>query len=152
MKMTKKAFQLFVLAFALLFAGALNAQSETTKPNPERRQPMSADEMAKKRTDHQKETLGLSDEQYQKVYEINKKGAEKSMALRKEAREDREARMKEAQAMEAEQMAQMNKVLTPEQYEKYKMGKEKNKEKMKERRGPRPEGGGRGKGPGNKED
>lgn len=144
--MTKKAFQFLCLGLALILSNALYAQSGEGKQGRQQKQPMTAEERAQKMTDRQKAELGLDDAQYQKVLDINKKHAAKLDGLHKKSREDHAKQKEEIQTLEASRQAELNKVLTPEQYEKFKTNKEMKKEKMKSRKGGRPGGKGKGKG------
>ncbi|MFM9951489.1 MAG: hypothetical protein ACKV1O_26375 [Saprospiraceae bacterium] len=149
MKITKKAFQFLILGLALILSNALYAQSGEGKQGRGQKEPMTAEQRAQKMTDRQKTELGLDDAQYQKVLDINKKHAAKMDGIRKKSRAEREKQKAEMQTLEASRQADLNKVLTPEQYEKFKMNKEKKKEKMKARKGGHP---GKGKAPGKQED
>lgn len=82
------------------------------RPTPEK--------MAEKRTDHMKEQLGLNDDQYKRMYEINLSQARKHQALAAERREKMKAERAELQKRYAT-------VLTPEQLKK-----------LEERKGERP--------------
>lgn len=152
MKMTKKAFQFLCLGLALILTNALAAQSGSEKQGRGQKEPMTAEQRAQKMTDRQKAELGLDDAQYQKVLDINKKHAVKMDGIHKKAREEREKRQAEMQTLEAARQTELNKVLTPEQYEKFKMNKEKQKEKMKGRKGGHPGHEGKGKAPDKQED
>jgi len=153
MKMTKKAFQFLCLGLALILSNALYAQSGEGKQGRGQKEPMTAEQRAQKMTDRQKAELGLDDAQYQKVLDINKKHAAKMDGLRNKSSEEREKQKAEMQKLEASRQADLNKVLTPEQYEKFKMNKEKKKEKMKSRKGGHPGGlKGKGKTPDKQED
>ncbi len=152
MKITKKAFQFLCLGLALILSNALYAQSGDEKQGRGQKEPMTAEERAQKITDRQKAELGLNDDQYGKVLDINKKHAAKMEVVHEKARVEREKRKAEMQTLEASRQAELNKVLTPEQYEQFKMNKEKKKEKMKSHKGDRPGHPGKGKGSGKQED
>ncbi len=131
MKVTKKAFQFLCLGLALLIGNGLSAQTESAKPQNGARKPMTAEERAMKRTDKQKAELGLSDDQYKKVLELNRKQAKDMESMRTDAKEEHEKRAEKMKAKESDHEAEMSKILTPEQYQKFKANKENRRDKMK---------------------
>lgn len=93
------------------------------------RQPKSAEEIAKIRTDELTESLGLSKEQQKEVYALNLERAEKIKA----AREDRTARgAKMREEMKADR-ERLNQILTEEQREILKQQQADRAEKFKAR-------------------
>ncbi|RQP17294.1 MAG: hypothetical protein EAS52_09165 [Parapedobacter sp.] len=104
------------------------------------RQPKSAEEIAKMRTDELTESLGLSKEQQKEVYALNLERAEKIKA----AREDRTARgAKMREEMKADR-ERLNQILTEEQREILKQQQADRAEKFKARQEAKKDGKFRG--------
>ncbi|GGC28704.1 hypothetical protein GCM10011386_20900 [Parapedobacter defluvii] len=104
------------------------------------RQPKSAEEIAKIRTDELTESLGLSKEQQKEVYALNLERAEKIKA----AREDRTARgAKMREEMKADR-ERLNQILTEEQREILKQQQADRAEKFKARQEAKKDGKFRG--------
>jgi len=104
------------------------------------RQPKSAEEIAKMRTDELTESLGLSKEQQKEVYALNLERAEKMKA----AREDRTARgAKMREEMKADR-ERLNQILTEEQREILKQQQADRAEKFKARQEAKKDGKFRG--------
>jgi Spy/CpxP family protein refolding chaperone len=95
-------------------------------------QRMNPEEMAKKQTAELKEVLGLDKLQEKNVAEINLNAAKEMAEMRKSREEgsDREAMREKMDAARKKTDTEMKKVLTEDQYEKYKTYLE---EKRKER-------------------
>lgn len=94
-------------------------------------------EMAKRQTDQLKETLNLNQDQEKKVYDLNLKNAEEMSTLRGEMMNgggDREAMRAKMTKLREAQTAEMKKILTDSQFEKY-------EKYLEERRGMRGSGG-----------
>lgn len=144
-KMMKQAVQFLFVGLALVLATSAFAQQGAGRANPGGKPKMSAEERAKMMTDRQKENLGLTDEQYKKVLEINTNHALKHEGQRAEAQKAREERQAMAQKIEESREAELRKVLNDEQFAKLQQNKQQMKEKAQERKtqGPPP----RGKGP-----
>lgn len=132
-KMMKQAIQFLFLGLALVLATSAFAQRQG-RPGPEGRTQMSAEERAKMMTDRQKENLGLTEEQYKKVLEINTNHALKYEAQRAEVQKAREARMNTAKDIEASREAELRKVLNDEQFNKMQQNKQQMREKAQERK------------------
>lgn len=105
----KKNALMIVLAGLVSF-GAFAQDKKTERPVRTGERP-TPEKIAEKRTSYMKEKLGLSDDQYKKMYEINLSEARKHQALAAERRE----KMK---AERAELKKQYAAVLTPEQLKK----------------------------------
>ena len=104
----KRAGVMLALSFVIMQA---SAQKDSTAHSPETR--------AKSITDKMKSELTLSDDQYNKVYDINLKYAQKN----KEALKEEGTRLTKLKAMKAEneeKNKELKGVLTEEQFEKYK--------------------------------
>lgn len=110
------------LFFTMMLA-AISLTSFAQQPNGGRqRREFNPEEMATRRATQVKETAQISDEQYQKVYDLYLKQAQEEQAKMKEAQEkgerpqfDREAMQKQREANEAA----LKEILTPEQMEAY---------------------------------
>lgn len=121
--------KLFVLLFTVFaFAMAIPAVAQD-KSNEDR---------ARALTDHMKEKLLLSDEQYSKVYNINLSFVNKTSGLRNSGG-GRLAKARKLKDADGERDKALKGVLTDEQYKTYKSQKEENREefkkRLKERRG-----------------
>lgn len=109
------------MALVLFTLGAAHAQEKQQKTPAER---------AKYQTEHMTKELALDPDQVSKVQAINAKYAEKAQALRAERQANAAAMKGKGAAMMDARMAELNTVLTPEQYAKC----EKNMEEMKAKR------------------
>lgn len=101
-------------ALMILLAGlvSLGAFAQDKKENPRRGgERPTPEKMAEWRTKKVKETVGLSDDQYKKLYAINLDEAKKNQAKMEERR-------KAMQAERATYKAKLETVLTPEQLKK----------------------------------
>lgn len=97
------------------------------------------EEMVKRQTKEMVDSLGLNEKQAKQVGVINKKYGEKTRALFAEGRDgDREARREKMNTQRTEKEAELQTVLTPEQFKKY---KELEKERIEKRRTRRSNGG-----------
>ncbi|MET0394391.1 MAG: hypothetical protein ABW019_14690 [Chitinophagaceae bacterium] len=121
----KSAF--IALAVLFFFAGTASAQ-DSLKTTEGRARAISQ---------KMKTELSLSDDQYNKVYEINLKYAQQNETIRKSS-DDRMAKMQAIKAGNEAKNNELKAVLTKEQFEEYKKMqkelREEAKEKMKERR------------------
>jgi hypothetical protein len=117
----KRAGVMLALSFVIMQA---SAQKDSTAYSPETR--------AKSITDKMKTELTLSDDQYNKVYDINLKYAQKNTeALKEEG--TRLAKLKTMKADNAEKSKELKAVLTEEQFEKYKSMRKEAKTGMKQK-------------------
>ncbi len=146
MKIMNQAIQMLTLGLILVCSISLNAQPGQARGKGDARPQLTPEERAQKMTDRQKENLGLSDEQYKKVLEINKNHALKYEAQRAEAQKARETRQATAQEIEASRETELRKVLTDEQFARFQQNKQQMRDKAQERKtqGPPPH---RGRGP-----
>lgn len=86
---------------------------------------MSPEDHAKNKSEHLKQELGLSEDQYTKVYDLTLKVAEKIDVIKKDDTMDQEKKKKFIQGNMKDYRTEMKKILTPEQFEKFEaMGKE----------------------------
>lgn len=126
---------LLMLGFILAGQAALQAQSGPRRgADAPPTQRLTPEERAKRLTDRQRQNLGLSDEQYKQLLEINTNHALKHEAQYQEAQKAREQRQAMAKEIEASRDAEMRKVLTDEQYAKYQQNKQQRIEQAKARR------------------
>lgn len=107
----------FALLAVLVSMGAFaqgNAKQKWEKPSPEK--------VAEFRTNRMKDQLGLTDQQYKKVYEINLAEAKANEAKMAEHRAERQKKMADkqeaAKVKRAEKNSKYSGILTPEQMEK----------------------------------
>lgn len=114
-------------AIIAIFLGSVitaAAQSTNSTKTPEER--------AKTLTEKMKTTLSLTDEQYPKIEAINLKYAEKNQSLRSSSK-GKLSKYKSLKSSLKDRDKEMKKVLTPEQYEKYKEMMEEMKRKAGDR-------------------
>ncbi|MBR3702328.1 MAG: hypothetical protein IKM12_02100 [Alistipes sp.] len=97
---------IIISLFALLFSVASFAQDAGQKI-AERKAP-SVEQIAKRRADMQRKTLGLNDGQYQKLYKLYLKQAKQQ-----------KARMEQMKKEQAKTKDQLKKIFTEEQWAKY---------------------------------
>lgn len=119
---------MMALALVILTAGA-HAQ-ESGKPR-ERKDPA---ERAKARTEHMVKELGLSAEQATRLEALNLKYAEENEVKRAETEQDRETRRAEMKARHAGYEADLQSLLTPEQFAAWTKKKEERKAKHMDKR------------------
>lgn len=115
----KKNALMIVLAGLVSF-GAFAQDKKTERPVRTGEKP-TPEKIAERRTSHMKEKLGLNDEQYKKMYEINLSEARKHQVLAAERREKMKVERADLKKRYAE-------VLSPEQLKK-----------LEERKGERPD-------------
>ncbi len=94
---------------------------------------MTPEERAKKKTDHLNEELSLTDDQYNKVYNLTVKVSEKIDVIKKDETMDEERKKEFIQGNMKDFENEMSKILTAEQFEKFQDLKKKHK------KGPKPE-------------
>lgn len=143
-----------LLSFAIISGGLIFAQQNQPRLTPEQREAKRA-EMHQKMDDRQKEHLA----KMQKDLNLSNAQVQQIQALQDKNRAEREANMQKHEKMRAEKMeqmkakraehdAEMQKILTPDQYKKWQQQRVENMQnrmdKMKMRDGKR--GGSRGKG------
>ncbi len=126
-----------LLILGFIFAGHTASQAQS-RPRRDADAPpaqrLTPEERAKRLTDQQRQNLGLSDEQYKQLLEINTNHALKHEAQYQEMQKAREQRRAMAKDIEASRDAEMRKVLTDEQYAKYQQNKQQRMEQAKARR------------------
>ncbi len=111
--------------FAALAAGCLLAATTTSaQQRPARsRQPMTAEQMAKHRTERMTEALKLDEVQKQEVYKLNLEQAQQMSRMREQhkeaAAEKREAAREQMQKQAADYDAKLKKLLSAEQYKQW---------------------------------
>ncbi len=104
-----------IVGCSFLSMSQAKAQSAQATQVPEYKTP---EEQAKKLTDKMKSELTLTDTQYQPVYDINLKYANKGQDLMKST-EDKKAKMEAMKSTMADKDNELKAVLTPDQYKKY---------------------------------
>ncbi len=111
--------------FAALAAGCLLAATTTSaQQRPARdRQPMTAEQMAKHRTERMTEALKLDEVQKQEVYKLNLEQAQQMRQMREQHREaaaeKRETDREQMQKQAADYDAKLKKLLSAEQYKQW---------------------------------
>ena len=130
----KQFLPFFFLGLALTLTTATYAQSRPGRGAAPRAAEVSAEERAQRMADRQKENLGLSEEQYQKVYEIHLVHARKHEAARADRQRDTEQRRANMEAIETSRDNELRQVLTEEQYQKYQQNRQQAADRVRERR------------------
>lgn len=111
--------------FAALAAGCLLAATTTSaQQRPAHgRQPMTAEQMAKHRTERMTEVLKLDEVQKQELYKLNLERAQQMHQMREQHREaaaeKREAAREQMQKQNADYDAKLKKLLSAEQYKQW---------------------------------
>lgn len=119
------------LVAAILLMGLMSyaqGQGNGHGHGPGHDQQATPEERAQKMTDHMKVELQLTDAQYKEVYEINLATAKNQAEIEKRQKEQRSA-------LREQHMADLSKVLTPEQMEKAKNLGPERKGKMRHHKG-----------------
>lgn len=131
--------------FTMTFAGAYAQRSQGASKGGQDKESMTPEQRAEKMTARMTEELGLSEDQKQKIYQINLENAQKRQVQREEMQEDQKAKRAEMQAQNQVQNAQIEAVLTPDQKTKWEEVKKENRKEIQERSGSgRGHRGGRG--------
>jgi Spy/CpxP family protein refolding chaperone len=134
-----KQSRIWAAALAIVtMAGLAAAQPEGDGPRRGAADP----EMREKMKERMKTELGLTDEQSAKMEEAMKAHMERVKALR-DGGGDREQNRAKFEELQAQHEKDVSAILTPEQFEKWKAGRERMKEHMK-KKGGRPGGPGGG--------
>ena len=119
---------LFTIVALLLSASTFSQQPQRREFKPE--------EMATRMADGMKKELNLNDEQYKSVYNLYLKRGEEMKARREKGQQsqqvDREARREEMKKSQEVLNAELQKILTTEQYSQY---EEMLKKQQQQRRG-----------------
>ncbi|WP_153799242.1 hypothetical protein [Foetidibacter luteolus] len=115
---------IFSVVLALSAFVATQAQSSNLKNS-------TPEERAKMQSDMMKEKLALTDEQCQKVSTVNLKYARQMDALKNDGG-GRFAKMRKAKSAMGDKDGELEKIFTPEQFEKYKTFKKEMMDKAKE--------------------
>jgi Cft2 family RNA processing exonuclease len=113
------------LTLFIAFLTGISVSGFTQKTD---RRPFTTDEMAQRKTDRMKTELGLNEDQYKKVLEINTSMAKERETLRNT---HREAFIKQQESLDKE----LASVLTKEQMEKREIRKKDVRNRMEARRG-----------------
>ena len=116
---------------SLIIIGFLLTTLSFAQP-PQGDRQFNMEEMVKRQTKEMVDSLGLNDKQAEDVAAINKKYSEKMRTLFQESRDgDRAAMREKMMSMRTDKNAELEKILTPEQFKKY---QEMEKKRMEERR------------------
>lgn len=91
---------------------------------------MTPEEHAKKKTDHLKAELNLTEDQYSKVFNLTLKVSEKIEAIKKDDTMDEEKKKKFIQGNKKDFNKEMKQILTAEQFEKFQSMKKESQEHM----------------------
>lgn len=127
--------------FTMTFAGAFAQRGQGSQ----QKEPMTPEQRAEKMTMKMTEELGLSEDQKQKIYQINLENAEKRQVQREAMEEERKAKREEMQAQTKAQNEQIVAILTPEQKTKWEEVKKENRKEIRGgTRGGRGHHGGKG--------
>ena len=106
--MKKNFFRTAIMSLALVLGVNIANAQMGKMPSP--------DEMAKMQADQMKQTVNLTDDQYNKVLVVYKEGSEK---MQKMFQGGGQPDMSEFGKMQEEQNKKLQEILTPEQYKKW---------------------------------
>ncbi|SMD42596.1 protein of unknown function [Aquiflexum balticum DSM 16537] len=124
--------------FMMTYAGAFAQRGQ-------QKEMQSPEQRAEKMTAKMTEELGLSEDQKQKIYQINLENAKKRQEQRESMQAEREAKRAEMQAQAKAQNDQIEAILTPEQKTKWEEVKKENRKEIREgSRGGKGHRGGKG--------
>ena len=127
--------------FTLTFAGAFAQRGQGGPRGGQQKESLTPEQRAEKITTKMTEELGLSEDQKQKIYQINLENAQKREAQRAAMEEERKAKRTEMQAQNQVQNEQIEAILTPEQKTKWEEVKKENRKEIQERSGSGHRGG-----------
>jgi Spy/CpxP family protein refolding chaperone len=131
--------------FTMTFAGAFAQRGQGGPRGGQQKESMTPEQRAERMTNKMTEELGLSEDQKQKIYQINLENAEKRQVQREAMVEERKAKREEMQAQTKAQNEQIEAILTPEQKTKWEEVKKENRKEIREgSRGGRGHRGGKG--------
>jgi len=124
-----------MLSLGIVLITALTLQAQG--PKGEERNP---EEIAKRQATKMKKDLVLTDEQYDKVYEIVLNRTGKMKAMRMDTQQEKSAKREEMKAMNEKTNADLKGILTEEQMAKHLKIQQEHKQSRKDKRGPKGEG------------
>ena len=101
---------------------------------------MDHEAMATRQTERMKTELALKDEQYTKIFAINKEFIQKRMELRRDSTQTKPAMHAEMQKLKADRDTKLKAVLTEEQFTKWAAVEAKRDEIRKEKQGGKSKG------------
>jgi uncharacterized membrane protein YgcG len=137
--------------FTMTFAGAFAQRGQGGSKGGQQKESLTAEQRAEKMTTRMTEELGLSEDQKQKIYQINLENAKKRDAQKAAMEDERKAKRTEMQTQNQAQNKQIEAILTPEQKTKWEEVKKENRKEIQERsrngrghRGGKGSSGGRG--------
>ncbi len=84
-------------------------------------------------TDSMKAHLSLNEDQYTKVYDINKNFSDRMATLRKDNQVQRMEKAKQMKDLSQQRDSSLKTVLTPQQYDMYEANKKERREQAKEK-------------------
>lgn len=111
---------IYVIAIALMFSLTSYAQQTNDKQNTQTKQAPTPEKIAKNHAERMKQQYLLGDDQYEKVYKLCLKKAEKQVALRNEMQKEQE-----------QMNAEMKKILNETQYERYEQHQNRSRQMMR---------------------
>lgn len=126
-----------VMLLLTLCGTMLLAQAQTPAPQPKPRHHARKGDPAQnidKRVAHMTQRYNLNETQQKQVRELMQSAGTKMKAVRDKYPDNREAAAPELKQLRQEYHAQLKRILTPEQYEKWKADAKARHEKMKARR------------------
>jgi periplasmic protein CpxP/Spy len=131
--------------FMMTYAGAFAQRGQDNRKGGQQKEMQTPEQRAEKMTMKMTEELGLSEDQKQKIYQINLENAQKRQEQRESMQVEREAKRAEMQAKAKAQNDQIEAILTPEQKTKWEEVKMENRKEIREgSRGGRGHRGGKG--------
>jgi len=129
--------------FAMTFAGAFAQRGQGGSRGGQQKESMTPVQRAERMTIKLTEELGLSEDQKQKIYQINLENAEKRQAQRDAIQEEQKLKRTEMKAQNRVQNERIEAILTSEQKTRWDKVKKENRDKIRE-------GSRRGEGRGNR--
>ncbi|MCL6260063.1 DUF4890 domain-containing protein [Aquiflexum sp. TKW24L] len=121
--------------FTMTFAGAFAQRGHGGSKSGQQKESMTPEQRAEKMTTKMTDELSLSEDQKQKIYDINLENAQKRQAQREAMQEEHKAKRAAMQAQNQVQNEQIVAVLTPDQKTKWEEVKKENRKEIRERSG-----------------
>jgi protein CpxP len=121
--------------FTMTYVGAFAQRGQDSRKGGQQKEMQTPEQRAEKMTTKMTEELGLSEDQKQKIYQINLENAQKRQAQREVMQEEQKAKRAAMQAQNKVQNEQIEAVLTPDQKTKWEEVKKENRKEIRERSG-----------------
>lgn len=119
----------------MTYAGAFAQRGQDNRKGGQQKEMQTSEQRAEKITAKMTEELGLSEDQKQKIHQINLENAQKRQVQREAMQEEQKAKRTAMQAQNKVQNEQIEAILTPEQKIKWEEVKKENRKEIQERSG-----------------